>query len=346
MNRFKLFPFNWQEKLRYAISMLLSKWINRNGHLHPFNPNQILVIREDEIGDMCYSMHVFEMLTSQYPHAQVTVLCKPFVQSLLMGNPHIHTLTSSYTELKPSYDVIVDLRGSWRSLLFAFKHKPSVRLDRATVRFRNKQMGQHPHEVVTNTQIVTPILQESLIGIEPKLFPLEQHLKKAKAFVEANQLGSFAIFHTGARKQLRKWNGFASLASILKERYQLDIVFTGDASEVVEINNWQQQIPFKTYTIAGNFDLLELAALCKLATIYIGNESGPLHIAAISGLPTVGLFGPGEPIVFYPWGKNSRVVHHVLTCNPCNQVNCVQTIPCIQLISVAEVVHEVQQLLA
>lgn len=320
--------------------------MNRNGNLQSFTPNRILVIREDEIGDMCYSLHVFEMLARQYPHAQVTLLCKSFVQSLVMGNPHIHTLTSSYAQLKSSYDIIVDLRGSWKSLLLAIKHKPTVRLDRGTVRFRNKQVGQHPHEVVTNTQIVTPIVAQSLLGIEPKLFPLEQQVQKAKAFVEANQLRSFAIIHTGARKQLRKWNGFASLASILKERYQLDIVFTGDVGEIAEINNWQQQIPFKTYSIAGDFNLLELAALCKLATIYIGNESGPLHIAAISGLPTVGLFGPGEPTVFYPWGKNSRVVHHVLACNPCNQINCVQTTPCIQLISVAEVMREVQQLLA
>lgn len=346
VNQQKGLLFNWKEKLLYAASLLLSKWINRKQQLRSFAPLRILVIREDEIGDMCYSLHVFEMLSRQYPSAQITVLCKPFVQSLLTGSSYIHHLTTSYKELQGTFDCVIDLRGSWKSLWYTFTNQPTLRLDRGTIRYQNKQKGKHPHEVITNRQVVEPIINESLRFIEPKLSPTNLHRNKAVEFVQQNKLASFAILHTGARKQLRKWNGFAILAIHLKEAYNLDIVFTGDSSEVVEVQNWQQQIPFQTYSIAGNFSLMELAALCQLAKVYIGNESGPLHIASIVGIPTVGLFGPGEPTVFYPWGQKSKVVHHVLECNPCNQISCVQSIPCIERISVLEVMNEIQKIIS
>ena len=105
--------------------------------------------------------------------------------------------------------------------------------------------------------------------------------------------------------------------------------------------------PEKTQVYCSNFGLQGFASLCKYATIFLGNESGPLQIAATyKTLPLIALYGPGVPNVFYPIGSNKRVLHHVLDCNPCDQVNCVQpNNPCIEIIQTLDVQNEIDLLL-
>lgn len=338
---------NWREKWVYLSSMILSRIINRGKHLHSIQPKHILCIREDEIGDMCYSLHVFDMLHRQYPNALLTILCKPYTITLLNNIPYISHLTSNYADLKDRYDVIIDLRGSWKSIAFAIKHRPAIRLDRASIRFHNAAAAHHPHEVETNLQVVAPLIQPNNRHTHPTMLLSKADEKKADDFLVDLGIKRFVIIHPGARKQLRKWPLYAPLATYFNQQHQLDIVFTGDASEATEVKALQQQIPFTTYSVAGLFNLTELAALCKRAQLYVGNESGPLHIAAINGTPSLGLYGPGEPYVFYPHGERTAVIHPILECNPCDQVHCVHPEnPCIQRITLEEVIQKAESLLS
>ena len=343
----KHFKQNWREKLVYLFSMLLSKSINSNKDIHAIDPKHILCIRQDEIGDMCYTLHVFEMLKKQFPHSKVTLLCKPFAITLLNNNPYINHLTSNYSDLIHSYDVIIDLRGSWRSLLFAVTHWPTYRFDRATVRYHNSSAEKHPHEVLTNLQIIAPIIAVKNQSIQPQIFTSTLDIKKATTYLLDHAIEAFAILHIGARKTLRKWDKYVDLAIYLKKEKGLSIIFTGDSSEVMEIKMIQQQLGFETFSIAGLFNLTELAAVCSKASLYVGNESGPLHIAALSGSPSLGLYGPGEPFVFYPWGNKTQVIHPILECNPCDQIHCVHPEnPCINRIELMQVITKVENLLA
>ena len=72
--------------------------------------------------------------------------------------------------------------------------------------------------------------------------------------------------------------------------------------------------------MVGEFNLLEYAALCESATLFVGNESGPLHIAAAQNTPTVALFGPGVRDVFYP-KNNKSIVHHYFLARGHKQQN-------------------------
>jgi ADP-heptose:LPS heptosyltransferase len=326
--------------------MMLTKLINGTKDLAQLHPTHILCIKQDEIGDMCYSLHVFEMLHKQFPHSKITLLCKTATITLLNNNPSITYLTSNYKDLIHNYDIIIDLRGSFRSILFAITHWPKARLDRASIRFSNSSLPQHPHEVITNLQIVAPIIESKNQTTTPKIVTSIADKKKAEDFLIDHNLKAFCVLHTGARKKLRRWDKYVELATYLKKVKKLDIIFTGDKSEVKGIHILQQQLPFETFSIAGKFNLTELAAMCELTDLYVGNESGPLHIASISGAPTLGLYGPGEPTVFYPWGKQSAVLHHVLDCNPCNQITCVHPDnPCIKRIQLVEVIDKVNSLM-
>ncbi len=344
-----LFPRNLKEKSVYFFSMIISKLINGKKNVREFSFQNILCIREDEIGDLCYSLPVFKSLKQQFPNAKITLLCKPFAVSLVENDPSIDKAISNWSDLAGNYDLIVDLRGSMKSNRYALMHRPKIRLDRGTVRFRNKMKGTHPHEVITNLSVIEPLLNDKSKVSAPELYFGDEELRKAEAFVSSNTIRSFAVIHAGARRELRKWSlkNYAAIAAYLKEKKELDIIFCGDQTDVKDIEAIQQTLSFRTFSMAGDFSLSAFAALVSKASVFIGNESGPLHIASVAGAPSLGLFGPGEPHVFYPKGKRTAFLHHVLECNPCDQIHCVHPDnPCVQRITLEEVKNKIEWLLS
>ena len=157
----------------------------------------------------------------------------------------------------------------------------------------------------------------------------------------------FAIFHCEARRELRKWSPdkFANTAKYIHQKYGFDIVFAGDKNDVEDIRKIQDKIPFATLNVAGNFTLSAFATLASKAKLFIGNESGPLHIATASKCKSLGLYGPGVPVTFYPWGLNASYIHHVLDCNPCDQIHCVRRgNSCMDMITELEVQEKISKL--
>jgi ADP-heptose:LPS heptosyltransferase len=98
---------------------------------------------------------------------------------------------------------------------------------------------------------------------------------------------------------------------------------------------------------AGEFDLAELRALIGRASLYIGGDSGPLHIAGTTGVPVVGLYGPTLPVRSQPWRNASFISEAAeggdLPCRPCDQRKCVPgDFRCLTRIS-SEVVAELAE---
>jgi ADP-heptose:LPS heptosyltransferase len=81
-----------------------------------------------------------------------------------------------------------------------------------------------------------------------------------------------------------------------------------------------------TVVECGEFDLGELRALIERAALYVGGDSGPLHIAGTTGVPVVGLYGPTLPVRSQPY-RGARFISAAaevqnLPCRPCNQRTC------------------------
>ena len=340
---------NYGEKAKLLASMMASRLLNayQNPLKIPFQ--HILFIRLDEIGDLCNTTHVFRMIRRQYPQAKTTLLCKSYGKELLASNLDIDVIITEWPSAKEKFDLIIDLRCNWKSILFSLKAWPRFRLDRGTVRILDSARGMYPHEVVTNYRVVESVINEANKTMEPNMaFSLEDQAV-AENFIIQHQLGAFALLHISSRRELKKWpvENFCWLAAYLFKEKKLSIVFIGDSSESAEIEKAQQQLSFKTYNTSGKLTLTQLAALMTKATIYIGNDSGPLHMASILNTPCIGLYGPAPKDIFYPVGKKTAVIHHVLECNPCDQVHCVHPEnPCINRITTNEVKIKLEELLS
>ncbi len=99
--------------------------------------------------------------------------------------------------------------------------------------------------------------------------------------------------------------------------------------------------------LAGELSVGELCAALADAHTVVTNDSGPMHIAAALGTPTIGLFGPETPVMYGPLGERASALWRPPVCSPCINVhqnkvaNCVRGFPeCLVNLSVAVVLEE------
>ena len=365
----------------------------------------ILVVKWDEIGDMAAAVHVFGTLKSACPEAELHVLCKPFVSTLIADDPAIDKVITNIEDWQQRYDVVVELRGTWHTLRksLSLRTMPKYRVDRGWVRFL--QRGAQPHEVVTNARIIRPLVGEGFPISKRVLFPSEAELAEAKGWadwaigtdqvfgmsrsgsadvnsnnsqnevltegrtdfsvkevsgdvnstspltdaVSNKKVSGYAIFHTGARRELRRWplERFVALSKWLLLEKNLIPVWVGTAEEESQLNEaFAMGAAGKKWVAPEGSSLLSFYAFIASSKLYVGNESGPLQLADIAEVPLVAIYGPGVPDVFYPQSTRSRVLHEVLDCNPCDQIHCVrQSDRCIDRISFAAVQLAVSEVL-
>lgn len=325
------------EQLLFLVNILANKLFFKQNIKKSLK--EILIIKLDEIGDMAVSTHVFQLLKNEFPEAKITLVCKSFLVPLIKSDPNLDCILEHTNFSFRKFDAIIEMRGTWQTLFKALLNIGCVRLSRAEVRLKNK--GQQLHEIETNYQIIKPILSQQ-VNIKPKLYYSENDETIVGQFILKNDLHNFAVFHVGARRKLRQWNldRFAIVADFLVEKRQMEIVFIGTKSEENDIHLVQNFMKNDSTSFTDGFSLAQLSVLMSKTNLFIGNESGPIHIASCFNVPIVGLYGPGVPVVFYPFSEKNKVFHYVLDCNPCDQIHCVRPdSPCISLIQVSEVLE-------
>ncbi|MEY3717743.1 MAG: hypothetical protein RL285_1618 [Bacteroidota bacterium] len=368
------------EKWLYFFNILVSRWVNAvgpgglgfsmrpsatekssperssgKGNKKPKLPiRSILVVKWDEIGDMAAAVHVFGMLKSAYPEAELHVLCKPFVSTLIAGDPAIDKAITNIEDWQQRYDLVVELRGTWQTLRksLSLRTMPKYRVDRGWVRFL--QRGSQPHEVVTNERIIRPWVGEGFGISKRQLFPSVEEIAEAKVWSDwaLNDVAcsGYAILHTGARRELRRWplERFVALSKWLLSEKNLIPIWVGSAEEKSQLDEaFAMGAAGKKWVAPEGSSLLSFHAFIASSKLYVGNESGPLQLADIAEVPLVAIYGPGVPDVFYPHSARSRVLHEVLDCNPCDQIHCVRPSDrCIDRISLASVQLAVSEVLA
>jgi heptosyltransferase-2 len=144
----------------------------------------------------------------------------------------------------------------------------------------------------------------------------------------------------GASWSFRRWppSRFIELGNWLQENYKAHILIYGGKDEL-ELALHIERGLHKTQTVnlAGKTTLREMASLLKHCKLFIGNDSGPLHVAAASGVPVIDFFGPADYNRFRPWGAQHEVLCLGLSCSPCPE-RCLFDEPrCIKGISVNHV---------
>ncbi len=284
---------------------MASKLINLFGNRN-FAFTKILVFKQDEIGDMVTALHIFKHLHKAYPDAQIDLVCKNYNRIWFKYIDYVQCIESQ----KGKYDLIVDLRGDFKSLFYAIRTWPKYRLDRGSVRFKNKFSGGQKNELITNFEIINPIMPKDTQPLKNSISISDGERVGVEAWLQKNSIKQFVLLHIGARDLTRRWplERFQSIIDLLNSKGYSCILVGG--SDDNELNlSCLEGLGDMNHNIAGQFNLLELAAFCEKAKLFIGNESGPLHVAAAQNTPIIGLYGPGVKEVFYP-KSDKNIIHH------------------------------------
>ncbi len=182
----------------------------------------------------------------------------------------------------------------------------------------------------------------SLMGADALIFDIQVSAQMLREACEMLPGQNYAAIHPGSGSLKKNWplDRFASLSEELKKQGLETVWIKGEADCWDEI------------TVKGkvvyNLPISLLSAVISRCTVFIGNDSGPAHLSAALGIPTVAIFGPSDPQVWSPAGRAVAIVAGHSACTPCHlrtePVNCGKE--CLEKISVEAVLASVSNLIS
>lgn len=326
---------------------------------------RVLLIRLREIGDVVFTTPAVRALREKFPLAHLSYLVEPAAAPVVEGNPHINDvivaprrsgaagLLSDFglgRRLRAqAFDAAIDFHGGPRASLLTWLSGAPVRVGyevagRAwmyTTRIGRPRELRARHSVVNQWDLLAPF------GIgppDPEAHPVEMRVDVDAARRVADRLkqagaapgDAIVVVHVSAGNPFRRWpiESFAAVAAELasSDARRRIVVTSGpsdrDAAARVIAGAHARLSPDAQKRIlqCGEFSLSELRALADCARLYIGGDSGPMHIAATSPIAIVTLYGPTLPARSAPWRgvrwPAEAVETNGLACRPCDQRRC------------------------
>lgn len=288
----------------------------------PAGPNRtgmrVLLVRLSAIGDVIHGLPVLNALREARPDAFLAWVVERRAATILEGHPALDALVVAergwlwsprrvwqlrrqLRQLRP--DITIDLQGLARSAIAAWLSGARRRIGFGGEKGRelspwvNNELvySSRPHIIDCNLELLRPL------GIEnpPVRFNLpEKPTDGAWAEQWINQqglqTGGFALINPGAGWPSKRWppERYAAVGAALGQKFGLPSVVLWAGQEE---RQWAEEIAAGSAgqaRLAPPTSLLQLAALCRRARMFIGSDTGPLHLAAAVGTPCVGLYGP------------------------------------------------------
>jgi|SRR5579884_1927197 len=337
---------------------------------------KILVIKLRYIGDVLLSTPVIANLRRHFPEAQIIMVVNKGTDEVLRYNPHLNEVLpldrsrikgwgmgrvlDSLSLIKrirrERFDLVVDLTDGDRGAIMGFLSGAPIRIGyNAEGRIRGRlyttivrpsqpRLHNVEYQLEAIRTLGLPVVTKRLDlrwGESERRFAEEWLIEKGWAE------RSFATVHPGARWWFKQWplDRFATLAERLWEQHRLETLFLGGEKErgdLLEIRRHGRR-PFHS---AEGITLLQLAALIEKSRLFIGNDNGPMHIAAAVGTPAVALFGSSDPKIWGPWGEGHEILYMGVSCSPCAHIGCeMGELNCMRQISLSAIMSAVDRVL-
>jgi ADP-heptose:LPS heptosyltransferase len=285
---------------------------------------KILLVRTDRIGDLVLSTPFLRNLRRHFPSAEVTLLGSAFAPDLLHGTDLADRIsafdppggTETVRRLAAeAYDLAVDLHYDYTLKTALLSRRVRARctagfdIGGRGALFDLPVPAREPKHFVEETFDILRAM-----GLDPRPSPLEVHLHP-QAYAAARDALSrqgvgpgYAVFHPGGYYPEQRWPAprFARLAELIAE-VGLAPVFIGGEEDRALLSEIVGSMKKRAALICGPGVGVAAAAIAGSA-LFIGNNSGPLHIACAMDVPSVSTLGPTDPVRFWPVSTRARVL--------------------------------------
>jgi lipopolysaccharide heptosyltransferase II len=344
---------NIQEYLRY--------------HPHP----KFLIIQPSRIGDIIFSIPILPAIKKKYPNSTISWVVDKRCFDILKDNVYLDDIIiwdkknisiSYYKKIfkqlrRNKFDVSIDLHGLAKSAMFVKFANARFKLASISTYgmkelswlFSKKIKSQKTCHCVDSNFKVAEYLgcdYEINFPIVVKNYSYQNMIKKLSIF-NVN-LKKIIGIHIGGGWISRRWeyNKFSVLSKKIKFELGADVVIVGGevgGTSEYEINKKViMESGFSIINMINKFSLNELCAFLKVCKVFVGNDSGPIHIASALNTHVVAILGPTNSLRTGPYGNKSKVIQHYIDCQPCRNRNC-KKVKCMESITVNEVFEEVKK---
>jgi ADP-heptose:LPS heptosyltransferase len=339
------------------------------------------VVELTRLGDVLCTLPALSRMRGAHPQAQITcVIQEPYAQLVQALNLDLRTIGLARTETltglfrglrevrRVNADLVCSMSPAKRNAILALGSKAPRKA--GYLRYLNARI-QYLHNSPVHVIGAKPAARVSYgrehlslramkvcdaLGIpESAALPtpairrekLDEAALKIAPFLQSVR-GSYVVLHPFAGWNYKQWpvENFIGLASrIIDEIHESVVVIC----EEQERSRWEAALKGRS-NIGGlhlfsSTSLLETSALVQGASVMVGNDSGPLHLAALLEVPLVGLFGPSTPELTAPHTSRGVFLYHPVHCSPCPQKTCIHPLtPCMPAISMDEVIGVIRSL--
>jgi len=327
--------------------------------------NKFLIVRLGSLGDVVHAIPVAAALRAEFPHARIDWVVDPRYTALLDLVPIVDRrvpfdprdffragersrVLRTVSELRRSrYDAAIDLQGLVKSAALARAIRPRrvIGFPRPHLREPLARLfyttapdpGSATHVIYKNLALLGPL------GVHDRRvrFPLTvPRSDTVDSIVERFAPDGFVLLNPGAAWPNKQWppDRFGAVAAAIRAAHGLrSLVLWGPgeqslAHDVARASEGAAEVSPPTA-------IPQLVAVSGAARLMISGDTGPLHVAAAVGTPLVALFGPTRPERNGPWALYDVTLSRVDHCSCLYERRCRRATPCIDDISVAEVVQ-------
>ncbi|MBN2199283.1 MAG: glycosyltransferase family 9 protein [Candidatus Aminicenantes bacterium] len=286
-------------------------------------------------------------LKAAFPDSSLTyVVEKPFAR-LVQGHPHIdHVIVldpkprrREFPALirkirREKFDAVLDFHGGPKASLLAFLSGARIRVGYA-VKYRrfiyNRRIPRAYAEGPVHSALNHLNLVKALGAQVPKDPPLTlpeataAEKKNVQRLMRETGRGKRVVLHIGAGNRFRDWGveNISRFIGLIGGLRGVRIVLVGGREDREAEEEIQRRSGGRVSSFVGRVNLIELREVIRRAALFIGPDSGPMHIAASTPTPIVAVFGPTLPAHFAPWKARAVIVQKDLDCRPCRQRKCV-----------------------
>lgn len=326
----------------------------------------ILVIKFGALGDLTLTIPALRAIKRKFPQSRLSLICREQYKEIFEDSPEIDNLIlwplswkkfpQFFRQLnKTEWDILIDFQNNKKSALLSAWLRPRVTLgyQRACWHFlvrpqsiplpRNSSSSLYTyfeHLLAPLNCKMTPS-DFSPLSISPKNKKITDQILR-----DYNINSPFITLHAGAAPawNSKKWplEYFLSLATKLtEEKYRIIFVGGNDDPKI------PPQTPSTFVNMTGKLNLQQLADVIARSTLFIGGDSGPLHLAATMKVSLLALFGPTNPSFHAPKEITSHVLWKDLSCSPCYEKNCpIGTQECLSHLHPQEVFNKAKHILS
>ena len=319
---------------------------------------KILLIRLSSLGDIVLTTPAIRAVRAHFADAYIAMLVGKQAAEVLQENPHLdeiipfdrlakHKDTAEMLRIirilrERKFTLAIDLQRKFRTELLMYLSGAAERVGKGALcsvrvpEHGNKHATAHYFDLLHAVGIPAVDQRLELFLAESERTAASQRLDAAGATQTGLKVGVFP----GAGWKLREWmpDRFAAIGDRLVRHFNAEVLIFGGQREAALVHTVANLMEAPAIPFAGNLQVRALAACIEKCDLFLTNDTGPMHIAAAVGTPTVSLFGPGNHIRFQPLGGLHQTIRHAVPCNPCKQFTdtCKDNI-CMKKITVDEV---------